>query len=99
MFQFDYPGDPANVIIDLTDAHIWDASTVASLDAITTKYAARGTTVTITGMNRTANNATPRWPATSAARTDKAPGQQVPTIHRRRRQSAYDNATVCESRY
>jgi sulfate permease, SulP family len=51
VFQFDYADDPANVIIDLTDAHIWDASTVASLDAITTKYAARGTTVTITGMN------------------------------------------------
>jgi sulfate permease, SulP family len=51
VFRFDYPGDPANVIIDLADAHIWDASTVASLDAITTKYAARGTTVTITGMN------------------------------------------------
>jgi SulP family sulfate permease len=51
VFQFDYAHDPENVIIDLTDAHIWDASTVASLDAITTKYATRGTTVTITGMN------------------------------------------------
>jgi SulP family sulfate permease len=51
VFQFDYATDPANVVIDLTDAHIWDASTVASLDAITTKYAARGTTLTITGMN------------------------------------------------
>ncbi|PXY19274.1 SulP family inorganic anion transporter [Prauserella muralis] len=51
VFQFDYAGDPPNVVIDLSDAHIWDASTVASLDAITTKYEARGTTVTITGMN------------------------------------------------
>ena len=51
VFQFDYANDPSNVVIDLSGAHIWDASTVASLDAITTKYAARGTTVTITGMN------------------------------------------------
>ncbi|MCP2253834.1 sulfate permease, SulP family [Prauserella aidingensis] len=51
VFQFDYASDPSNVVIDLSDAHVWDASTVASLDAITTKYEARGTTVTITGMN------------------------------------------------
>ncbi|MBB3053021.1 SulP family sulfate permease [Prauserella isguenensis] len=51
VFQFDYAGDPSNVVIDLSDAHVWDASTVASLDAVTTKYEARGTTVTITGMN------------------------------------------------
>lgn len=49
--QFDYAADPANVIIDLSDAHIWDASTVAALDAVTTKYAAKGTTVSIVGMN------------------------------------------------
>jgi SulP family sulfate permease len=51
VFQFDYASDPSNVVIDLSEAHIWDASTVAALDAITTKYEARGTTVTITGMN------------------------------------------------
>ncbi|MDR7304267.1 SulP family inorganic anion transporter [Haloactinomyces albus] len=51
VFQFDYAGDPANVVIDLSEAHIWDASTVASLDAITKKYEERGTTLTITGMN------------------------------------------------
>ncbi|CAN5572075.1 SulP family inorganic anion transporter [soil metagenome] len=51
VYQFDYVGDPANVVIDMTEAHIWDASTVATLDAITTKYAAKGKTVTIVGMN------------------------------------------------
>jgi SulP family sulfate permease len=51
VFSFDYAKDPAAVVIDLTDAHIWDASTVAALDAITTKYSDRGTTVTIDGMN------------------------------------------------
>jgi SulP family sulfate permease len=51
VFQFDYADDPDTVVIDLSAAHIWDASTVASLDAITTKYESRGKTATITGMN------------------------------------------------
>ncbi|WP_333486521.1 SulP family inorganic anion transporter [Kribbella sp. CA-293567] len=52
VYQFDYRGDPANVVIDMTDSHIWDASTVATLDAITTKYARYGKTVEIVGLNR-----------------------------------------------
>ncbi|MEV4375871.1 SulP family inorganic anion transporter [Streptosporangium sp. NPDC049644] len=49
--QFDYSGDPDRVVIDLTGAHIWDASSVAALDAVTTKYEARGKTVEIIGLN------------------------------------------------
>ncbi|PZH19105.1 sodium-independent anion transporter [Streptomyces sp. NTH33] len=49
--QFDYAGDPDRVVIDLSAAHIWDASSVAALDAIETKYAQRGKTVEITGLN------------------------------------------------
>ncbi len=49
--RFDYARDPADVVIDLSAAQVWDASTVAALDAIRTKYAARGTTVTVSGMN------------------------------------------------
>ncbi|MFD5476508.1 SulP family inorganic anion transporter [Streptomyces hawaiiensis] len=49
--QFDYSGDPDRVVIDLSAAHIWDASSVAALDAIETKYAQRGTTVEIIGLN------------------------------------------------
>lgn len=49
--QFDYAHDPDRVVIDLTDAHIWDASSVAALDAVTTKYRARGKTVEIIGLN------------------------------------------------
>jgi len=49
--QFDYVEDPDHVVIDLSHSHIWDASTVASLDAITTKYARRGTTVEIVGLD------------------------------------------------
>ncbi|GAB3038417.1 sodium-independent anion transporter [Nocardioides flavus (ex Wang et al. 2016)] len=49
--QFDYADDPEQVVIDLTDSHVWDASTVASLDAITTKYARKGKTIEIVGLN------------------------------------------------
>jgi SulP family sulfate permease len=52
VYQFDYAGDPGKVIIDLTDAHVWDASTVAALDAVTTKYATRDKTVEIVGLNK-----------------------------------------------
>jgi SulP family sulfate permease len=48
--QFEYAEDPDRVLIDLSDAHIWDASTVASLDAITTKYERKGKTATIVGL-------------------------------------------------
>jgi sulfate permease, SulP family len=48
--QFDYAGDPAHVVIDLTGASVWDASTVAALDAITHKYRTRGKAVEIVGL-------------------------------------------------
>jgi SulP family sulfate permease len=50
-FQFDYAGDPENVIIDMHGSHLWDASTVAALDSVVTKYARHGTTVDIQGLN------------------------------------------------
>ena len=49
--QFSYAEDPERVVIDISDSHIWDASTVAALDAITTKYESKGKTVQITGLN------------------------------------------------
>ncbi|WKK10104.1 SulP family inorganic anion transporter [Rhodococcus ruber] len=51
IYQFDYVGDPRNVVIDLTGADIWDASTVATLDAIRHKYAAKGKHVEIVGLD------------------------------------------------
>ncbi|WP_343064318.1 SulP family inorganic anion transporter [Garicola koreensis] len=51
VYQFDYSGDPDHVVIDFSKARIWDASTVAALDAVQTKYEARGKTVTILGMD------------------------------------------------
>ncbi|MFE9837792.1 SulP family inorganic anion transporter [Streptomyces sp. NPDC005551] len=49
--RFDYATDPDKVVIDLSGAHIWDASSVAALDAVETKYARRGKTVEIIGLN------------------------------------------------
>ena len=48
---FEYTADPGHVIIDMTQSHIWDASTVAALDAIVTKYEQLGTSVELVGMN------------------------------------------------
>ncbi|TFV64460.1 SulP family inorganic anion transporter [Geodermatophilus sp. DF01-2] len=48
--QFGYNDDPRNVVIDLSDAHVWDASTVAVLDAVTHKYGTRGKKVEIVGL-------------------------------------------------
>ncbi|MDA2985139.1 MAG: SulP family inorganic anion transporter [Actinomycetota bacterium] len=49
--QFEYSDDPENVVIDLSQAHIWDPSTVAALDSIIDKYARINKTVYIKGMN------------------------------------------------
>ena len=49
--QFEYADDPERVVIDMSRSHIWDASTVAALDAITTKYEQHGKRVVIEGMN------------------------------------------------
>ncbi|GAA4732306.1 SulP family inorganic anion transporter [Isoptericola chiayiensis] len=51
VYQFDYAGDPQHVVIDMTNAHVWDASTVAALDAVQHKYAAKGKTVEFRGLN------------------------------------------------
>lgn len=50
--RFQYATDPDKVVIDLSAAHIWDASSVAALDAVEAKYAQRGKTVEITGLDR-----------------------------------------------
>ncbi|MBE7324556.1 SulP family inorganic anion transporter [Nocardioides sp. Y6] len=49
--QFDYADDPERVVVDLSAAQVWDASSVAALDSIETKYARRGKQVTITGLD------------------------------------------------
>ena len=49
--QFEYALDPPRVVIDLSAAHVWDASTVAALDAVVTKYAQHGIAAEVTGLN------------------------------------------------
>ena len=51
VYQFDYAGDPDNIVIDLSESQIYDASTVAALDAIELKYHQRGKNVEIIGLN------------------------------------------------
>ncbi len=54
--QFDYAHDPDRVVIDLSHSHVWDASSVAALDAVTHKYASRGKTVRILGLNQASDH-------------------------------------------
>jgi SulP family sulfate permease len=49
--RFSYAADPASVTIDLTHAQIWDASSVAALDSIQTRYRELGANVAITGLD------------------------------------------------
>jgi SulP family sulfate permease len=50
--RFSYGDDPSHVAIDLTHSQIWDASTVAALDSIETKYRDRGATVVFSGLDQ-----------------------------------------------
>jgi len=49
--QFSYGVDPTVVDVDLAQAQIWDASTVAVLDSVETKYRQHGATVTFHGLD------------------------------------------------
>jgi SulP family sulfate permease len=64
VYRFDYAGDPQRVVIDMSRTHVWDASTVAALDAVQHKYAQHGKTVEFRGLN-----------ADSAERLDRLAGR------------------------
>ena len=49
--RFSYADDPAEVVIDLQQAQIWDASSVSSLDAIETRYRDHGVEARIVGLD------------------------------------------------
>jgi len=49
--QFSYGVDPVTVDVDLSQAQIWDASTVAVLDSVETKYRRHGATVSFHGLD------------------------------------------------
>jgi SulP family sulfate permease len=48
---FDYADPTPHVLIDLTDAHVWDSSAVATLDTIVARFSARGVTAEVVGLN------------------------------------------------
>ena len=50
--RFSYAEDPPHAVVDLSRAQVWDASTVAALDAVETKFAAHGVDVTVQGLDR-----------------------------------------------
>jgi len=51
VYAFDYTLDTDFVVVDLSDAEVWDASTVATLDAVQKKYADRGIEVAFRGLD------------------------------------------------
>lgn len=51
VYSFDYSDPAEHVIVDLTAAEIWDASTVATLDSIRHKFETRGAMVEFIGLD------------------------------------------------
>ncbi|OFN34405.1 STAS domain-containing protein [Corynebacterium sp. HMSC072A04] len=49
--RFDYTLPVEKVIVDFSEADIWDASTVAVLNSVESKYADRGITVEFRGLD------------------------------------------------
>ncbi|HLZ00968.1 MAG TPA: SulP family inorganic anion transporter [Bradyrhizobium sp.] len=49
--QFSYAMDPEEITVDLTHSQIWDASSVAALDAVETRYRNLGRAITLTGLD------------------------------------------------
>jgi SulP family sulfate permease len=49
---FDYAHDPPRVVIDLSDADVLDSAAAAALDDVLHRYAERGRTAEITGVDR-----------------------------------------------
>jgi sulfate permease, SulP family len=49
--RFSYAEDPPESVVDLTHAQVWDASTVAALDAIEQRYADHGRSVRFEGLD------------------------------------------------
>jgi SulP family sulfate permease len=48
---FDYADPTPEVVVDLSDAHVWDSSAVATLDAVQAKFHTRGVEARLVGLN------------------------------------------------
>jgi sulfate permease, SulP family len=51
VLAFDHTDGARAVVVDLSAAHVWDASTVAALESITARFRQRGVDVRIVGMD------------------------------------------------
>jgi SulP family sulfate permease len=49
--HFSYGDDPATVVVDLSRAQVWDASSVAALDSVDEKFRAHGVSATFVGLD------------------------------------------------
>ncbi|WP_022902830.1 SulP family inorganic anion transporter, partial [Curtobacterium sp. B8] len=49
--RFSYAEDPEHVVVDLSDAQVFDASTVAALDGVEQRYAQHGSTVRVENLD------------------------------------------------
>jgi SulP family sulfate permease len=49
--RFSYAQDPPAAVVDLSQAQVWDASTVAALDAVETKFRDHGVRVQVQGLD------------------------------------------------
>ena len=73
IYQFDYTDAVSHVVIDLSAAHIWDASTVATLDAITTKFQAKRHDRDDRGPQRQQRTTPPQAPAVTSVERSARP--------------------------
>ncbi|PYY50198.1 SulP family inorganic anion transporter [Curtobacterium sp. MCBD17_023] len=49
--RFSYAEDPEYVVVDMSEAHVFDASTVAALDGVEQRFAKHGSTVEVVNLN------------------------------------------------
>ncbi|PZE68227.1 SulP family inorganic anion transporter [Curtobacterium sp. MCBD17_021] len=49
--RFSYAEDPEHVVVDMSEAHVFDASTVAALDGVEQRFAKHGSTVEVVNLN------------------------------------------------
>ena len=49
--EFDFSETVEKIIIDVSNAHIWDVTSVAALETVTTRFQEKGTLIQIIGIN------------------------------------------------
>lgn len=65
--QFEYAEDPERIVIDMSGSHFWDASTVATLDAIAYKYERHKKHAVIEGLNEASTTLRKRLPGNTGS--------------------------------